>query len=140
MSDKYFVDTNVLVYAFDSSEPTKQHIAQQLLETWGSAGNLTLSTQVLQEFFVTITRKLKPPLSPELAYELVENFAYYPLVQIDTKTILAAIQRHQSDNVSFWDALIIEAALLSDCSILLSEDMQAGLMIDDQLKIQNPFK
>ncbi len=80
MSDKYFADTNVLVYSFDTCDPAKQQVAQTLLETLGSAGNLTLSTQVLQEFFVTVIRKLKPPLTPEYAYELVENFACYPLM------------------------------------------------------------
>ncbi len=70
MSDKYFVDTNVLVYVFDTSEPDKQKIAHNLLDTLGCASNLTLSTQVLQEFFVAVTRKLKPPLAAETAYEL----------------------------------------------------------------------
>ncbi|MBT8421337.1 MAG: hypothetical protein KJO08_10840 [Gammaproteobacteria bacterium] len=67
MNDKYFADTNLLVYAFDNREPNKQQIAQSLLNTFGSAGNLTLSTQVLQEFFVAVTRKLTPPLSSETA-------------------------------------------------------------------------
>jgi len=139
MSDKRkFADTNVLVYAFDSSEPKKQKIAQNLLKNDGSKGRIVLSTQVLQEFFVVITRKLPKPLSVDDAYKAVSNFAEYPLVQVDKFLILRAIKRSSSDNVSFWDALIIEAALQTDCEILLSEDMQTGRKID-QLTIENPF-
>jgi len=139
MNDKYFADTNILVYAFDNRDPVKQKISQNLLETIGSTGNLTLSTQVLQEFFVTITRKLKPSFSIATAYELVENFTYYPLVQITPTHILSAIQRHERETVSFWDALIIEAALHSHCTILLSEDMQRNQLIENRLLIHNPF-
>ena len=139
MNDKYFADTNILVYAFDNRDPVKQKISQNLLETIGSTGNLTLSTQVLQEFFVTITRKLKPPFSIATAHELVENFIYYPLVQVTPTHILNAIQRHEREKVSFWDALIIEAALHSHCTILLSEDMQSNQLIENRLLIHNPF-
>jgi len=140
MSDKYFADTNILVYAFDKREPEKQQIAQEILITLGSSYNLTISTQVLQEFFVTITRKLQPAFSFEVAYELVEEFACYPIVEINFQMILAAIKRNQQGYVSFWDALIIEAALKNNCNILLSEDMQDGQFIDNQLIIKNPFK
>lgn len=140
MNDKYFADTNILVYAFDNRDPVKQKIAQNLLETIGSTGNLVLSTQVLQEFFVTITRKLKPPFPISTAYELIENFACYPLVQITPTHILNAIQRHEQEKVSFWDALIIEAALFSHCTILLSEDMQDNQLIENKLRIYNPFQ
>lgn len=134
-----FADTNVLVYAFDTSTPDKQRIAQQLLQQEGSRGKLILSTQVLQEFFVTVTRKLPQPLSLETAYEAVRNLAEYPLVQVDKNLILRAIQRQGIDQFSFWDALIIEAALQSHCEILLTEDLQAGQHIEGQLTVINPF-
>jgi predicted nucleic acid-binding protein len=99
----FFVDTNVLVYAFDTSTPDKRRIAQQLLQLEGNHGRLILSTQVLQEFFVTVTRKLPQPLSLEIAYEAVRNLAEYPLVQIDKNLIpgnndwiLIRICRHSS--------------------------------------------
>jgi len=92
----------------------------------------------LQEFFVVVTRKLPKPLSIDDAYNAVCNFAEYPLVQIEKYIILRAIKRSDSDCVSFWDALIIEAALQSDCDILLTEDMQSGRKIDG-LTIENPF-
>lgn len=138
MSDKKFADSNVLVYAFDGSDSKKQNIAQNLLKKEGSQGKLIISTQVLQEFFVVVTRKLSKPLSVDEAYHAVSNFAEYPLVQIDKNLILRAIKRSDSDSVSFWDALIIEAALQSDCETLLSEDMQSGRKIDG-LTIVNPF-
>jgi len=92
----------------------------------------------LQEFFAVVTRKLPKPLSVDDAYNAVYNFAEYPLVQVDKFLILRAIKRSDSDKVSFWDALIIESALQSDCDILLSEDMQTGRKIDE-LTIENPF-
>jgi len=87
---------------------------------------------------VVVTRKLPKPLSVDDAYNAISDFAEYPLVQVDKFLILRAIKRTSSDNVSFWDALIIEAALQSDCKILLSEDMQTGSKIDE-LTIENPF-
>ena len=78
-------------------------------------------------------------LTKETAEEIVNDFAEFPLVQVDKAIILRAMKRHQSDTFSFWDSLIAEAALQSGCSQLLSEDMQNGLMIDS-LTINNPFK
>lgn len=138
MTDKYFADTNVLVYAFDSSEPAKQSIAEQLIDTHGSSGSLVVSTQVLQEFFNIVTRKLAEPLSIDDAYDLVQQFGVYPMVQISPELILRAISRYRDDAFSFWDALIVEAALQADCRVLLSEDMQDGRRIG-QLLIRNPF-
>jgi predicted nucleic acid-binding protein len=140
MNDKWFGDTNVLVYAFDNSEPEKQEKAKKLLITKGAEGKIVLSTQVLQEFFVVVTRKLNPPLSEDLAYKAVCDFAEYPLVLIDKLfLILRAIKSAESDGFSFWDALIVEAALQSECKILLTEDMQHGRSIDG-LRIENPFR
>ncbi|MDD5392467.1 MAG: PIN domain-containing protein [Thiothrix sp.] len=138
MNAKYFVDTNVLVYAFDSSEPEKQQVALQILEEQGSNGDLMLSTQVLQEFFVTVTRKLAKPLSIEDAYACVQQFSIYPMVQITSELVLRAISRTRDDAFSFWDSLIVEAALQANCRILFSEDMQDGRQIG-QLTIRNPF-
>lgn len=138
MSVKYFADTNILVYAFDSSEPEKQEIAQQMLERYGNAGELMLSTQVLQEFFVTVTHKLTKPLSAETAQSLVRSFSLYPVVQVMPDLIQSAIERYRQESFSFWDSLVVEAALAGDCQILLSEDMQDGREIG-QLRIENPF-
>jgi predicted nucleic acid-binding protein len=138
MNAKIFIDTNILVYAFDSSEKEKQDITQNLLSKEGVTGEIALSTQVLQEFFAIVTRKLKEPLSIENASKTIQFFSVYPLVQISPKLIFQAINRHQNESFSFWDALIVEAALQADCKILLSEDMQSGRQIG-KLKIVNPF-
>lgn len=138
MNAKVFIDTNILVYAFDSSEQEKQAIAQNLINAEGATGEIVLSTQVLQEFFVIVTRKLKTPLSIDDASKTVQLFSAYPLIQISPKLILKAIERHRDESFSFWDALIVEAALESNCKVLLSEDMQDGRRIG-KLEIRNPF-
>ena len=138
MNDKAFFDTNVLVYAFDINEPVKSAISKKLVHEFGNDGNLVLSTQVLQELYVTLTRAGKALLTLEDAEEIVNDFAEFPLVQVDKNIISRAIKRHQSKVFSFWDALILETALQSGCSQLLSEDMQDGLKIDS-LTIRNPF-
>ena len=138
MSDKVFFDTNVLVYAFDKSEPEKGIIARQLISDFGTDGNLVLSTQVLQEFYVVVTKIGKLMLSREEAENIVNEFAEFPLVQVDMAIISRAMKRHQSKIFSFWDSLIVEAALKLGCSQLLSEDMQDGLVIHS-MTIRNPF-
>ncbi len=138
MSDKAFFDTNVLVYAFDKSEQEKNAISKNLIHNFGRDGNLVLSTQVLQEFYVTLTRVGKELLTQEEAGEIVNDFAEFPLIQVDKDIISRAMKRHQSKAFSFWDAMIVEAALASGCSQLLSEDMQDGLVIGS-LVIRNPF-
>ena len=93
-------------------------------------------TQVLQEFFVT--KKLMQPFPKEIAYQVVQSLAEYLLVEINAPIILKTIRRHQTDNFSFGDALIVEAALNAGCYVLLSKDMQENRKID-VLIIQNPF-
>jgi predicted nucleic acid-binding protein len=138
MSGRAFFDTNVLVYAFDQGEPNKRDIAKRLISEYGAAGNLVLSTQVLQEFYVVTTQKLTQPLSKEIAAEVVNELSEFPLVQIDKSLINQAMIRHREEPFSFWDCLIVEAALLFDCSFLITEDMQNGRCIDN-LDIRNPF-
>ena len=129
MTDKTFFDSNVLVYAFDKSESKKGAIAKQLIGEFGAEGNLVLSTQVLQEFYVCVTRVGKSKLSREEAESIVNDFAEFPLIQVNKNIISQAMKRHQSQVFSFWDSLIVEAALHSGCSQLLSEDMQDRLMV-----------
>ena len=138
MSDKTFFDTNVLVYAFDKSEPKKGAAARRLIHVFGMDGNLVLSTQVLQEFYVTVTKTGNSMLTREEAEEIVNDFAEFPLVQVNKAIISHAMKRHQSENFSFWDSLIVEAAIQSGCTQLLSEDMQNG-QIFGSLTIHNPF-
>ena len=87
MTGKVFFDTNVLVYAFDSAHPRKQTIARNLIRNYGSSGNLYLSTQVLQEFYVVTTRVKRQLLTKELASEVVGDLAEYPVVTLDSHLI-----------------------------------------------------
>ena len=134
-----FFDTNILIYAVDHTDPIKRKKAGELLEREAGAGNAIISTQVLQEFYSASTLKLKRPLNKLVAEEIAEELMALPVKQVDTTIIRAAIKRNQTDQVSFWDALIIETALRAGARILWSEDMQHDREIDG-LKIQNPFK
>lgn len=133
-----FFDTNILVYLFDQDAPDKQRLAQLLLQSEGGKGTAVLSTQVLQEFYVTVTRKLAHPLSPEDAERAVQKLVMLPVTQVDASLVLAAIRRSQALRFSFWDALIVEAAIVSGAQRLLTEDLQHGQRIDG-LEIHNPF-
>ena len=136
---KSFMDSNVLVYLFDQDTPRKKAAAQGLLQAEGAAGNILLSTQVLQEFYVTVTRKLARPLRPDTAFEVVNQLAALPLVVIDPPLILSAIRRSRQDSISFWDSLIIDAALKGGAERLCSEDLQHGRIVDG-MRIENPFR
>jgi len=135
---KSFVDSNVVVYLFDQDSPKKKAAAQRILQTEASVGNILLSTQVLQEFYVTVTRKLAKPLKPETALEAVTRFSAFPLVIVDMPLILSAIRRSQTDSISFWDSLVIDAALKGGAQRLWSEDLQHGRMVNG-MRIENPF-
>ncbi|HET9211844.1 MAG TPA: PIN domain-containing protein [Thermoanaerobaculia bacterium] len=137
MSARSFFDSNILVYSDDASAPEKQARALDLLESCRVAGTGVISTQVLQEYFVTSTKKLKIPA--EVARRKTELFSHFDLVRIGVEDILAAIDLHREHQISFWDALIIRAAIRSRCSVLLSEDLQDGRKIGG-LEIVNPFR
>lgn len=135
---KFFFDTNVLVYLFDTDSPDKRRKARALFQKHAEAGDILLSTQVLQEFYVTVTRKLARPLDATAATEAVTRFAELPLVQIDTKLVLSAIHRSRDSQLSFWDALIVQAAIEGHATTLYSEDMQQGQVFDG-VRVVNPF-
>jgi predicted nucleic acid-binding protein len=135
---KFFFDTNVLVYLFDADSPAKRKQARALFQRHTEAGDILLSTQVLQEFYVTVTRKLARLLDAAAASEAVSSFAQLPLVQIDSALIVSAIHRSRNNQLSFWDALIVQAAIEGRASTLYSEDMQHGQMLDG-LRLLNPF-
>jgi predicted nucleic acid-binding protein len=133
-----FIDTNVLVYAHDRSETRKQPLAQALLDDLWRQRTGTLSTQVLQEFYVVATRKFDPPLRRAAAREIVALYSQWPTVQVDIALILAASKLDERHTLSFWDALIVEAARRAGATSLLTEDLQTGRQIGD-VKINNPF-
>ena len=138
-SEVVFVDTNVLVYAHDASETTRQPVAQAALsELWRSRSG-ALSTQVLQEFYVVATRKFDPRMSRREARDLVDAYSNWQNVQIDVPLILAASELEERHTLSFWDALIVEAARRTAVTRLVTEDLQAGRWIAGML-IDNPFE
>jgi predicted nucleic acid-binding protein len=139
MSGRVFVDTNVFVYLFASDEPDKQTTARGVLVRAAGETRLVVSTQVLQEFYVSVTRKLAQPLPPSQAVEATRRLAAYQVIQVDPPMIFRAIAASQQEKVSFWDALIIRAALESGCELLLSEDLQHGRRLES-LRIENPFR
>jgi predicted nucleic acid-binding protein len=133
-----FLDTNVLLYLFDNSVPERKARAQEVFSEEVEAGRAFLSTQVLQEFYVNVTRKLASPLPEEVAEEMARDLARLPLLRVDESMILSAIKRHRSMSFSFWDALILEAALEGGADRLLTEDLQHGQKIEG-LSVENPF-
>jgi predicted nucleic acid-binding protein len=133
-----FFDTNVLVYLFDASAPRKKARAQELLKKAVGEGLALLSTQVLQEFFVAVTRKLSTPLSHDHADRAVRDLTKLPTTQIDAEMILKAIETMHRYRLSFWDSLIIQAALHGGATILYTEDLQHGQIIET-LSVENPF-
>jgi predicted nucleic acid-binding protein len=136
MSDRSFFDTNILVYADDKAAPKKQRRAIELVAQHWRAGTGVLSLQVLQEYFVTITRKLR--VDAKIARRKVELLAEFDLVVPDLDDILAAIDLHRLHGFSFWDALVLRAAKEAACIVLFSEDLQPGRIVDG-VQIVNPF-
>jgi|tagenome__1003787_1003787.scaffolds.fasta_scaffold20680073_2 predicted nucleic acid-binding protein len=138
MRDRIFLDTNVLVYLYDNDAPEKQARSRSILEQGRERFRLIISTQVLQEFYVTVTRKLSLALSDGEILQAMRGLQEFPAVQINVPMIFDAIKLGRRYQISFWDALITQAALVAGCSRLLTEDLQNGLRIDG-LTIENPF-
>jgi len=139
MSDKtkVFFDSNILVYFADGADPKKQQIAEKLIKNAVINDNGVISTQSLQEFFAATTRKLL--CTKEKAKEYVENFSNsFTVEQISVPLILKAINISIKNQFSFWDSLILSAAIQSGCIICYSEDLTNGQIVDG-LKIVNPF-
>ena len=137
--DKVFLDTNIIIYAYDVSAGEKHNIAKKIfVELWDS-GFGVISTQVLQEFFVTITQKIPKSLDKRLAKDIVSDLLKWDVVVNDGESIIEAIEILLRYGYSFWDSLIIEAAIRGGAAVLLSEDLSHGQIIDG-VTIKNPFK
>ena len=132
-----FVDANILVYAFDASAGTKQAAARQLLERFWASGCGCLSVQVLQEFFVTVTRKVPQPLPVDEAAGRVREFAAWKVFTPTAEDVLAAIALQQA-HLNFWDAMVVQAASELGCDLLWTEDLNDGQLLRG-VRIRNPF-
>lgn len=137
MSVRSFLDTNVLVYTDDGDAPSKQEAALDLVESASIGGWGVVSTQVLQEYFAVVTRKLGLPA--DVARAKVEIFGRLDVAIIELADILAGIDLHRLHGIGFWDGLIIQAARSAGCRILYTEDLQHGRRFDG-LEVVNPFR
>jgi len=137
MSDKTFVDTNVLIYAHDVDAADKHEIAKQTLHELWRRRTGVLSTQVLQEFYVNVTRKIATPLSKNSARTVVNSYVIW-CVDNSAAEVLSAFRIEDEARIGFWDALIIAAALKAGANRILSEDLNAGQRISG-VWIENPF-
>ncbi|MDI6769279.1 MAG: PIN domain-containing protein [Anaerolineales bacterium] len=134
-----FVDSNILVYAYDLSQGEKHEQAKALLLSLWESGLGCVSIQVMQEFYVNVTRKSEFPLSQEQAAQVIHDFSDWKVHRPAITDVLSAIELHQRYQISFWDAMILQSARQSDCGIVWSEDLSdseeyAGI------KVVNPFK
>ena len=136
MNERTFLDTNILLYAEDARVPAKQERAREVIAALVTDRSAVISTQVLQEFFVIATKKLK--LTAEAAQDSVATYAQLDVVIVQPALITSAIQLHRLHAISFWDALIVRAAADAGCTKLLSEDLQHQRAFDS-LVIENPF-
>jgi len=133
-----FVDTNVLLYAYDTTAGRRHDAARQLVMRLGRSRSGALSVQVLQEFYVNAVRKIAKPLTTAAARGRVKAFALWPTHVPQTRDILAAIDLADSAQISFWDATILRSASEMGCTTLWTEDLNAGQVVAG-VRIVDPF-
>lgn len=126
MPDKYFVDTNILLYAHDRSAGLRHERARQLVEQLWASGQGVLSTQVLQELCIILRRKIARPLPVEEMRGIIQDYLSWEIVINDSASVLQALEIELRYQTSFWDALILQAAESSGAAILYSEDLATG--------------
>jgi len=131
-----FLDTNIVVYAFDGADPAKQRTAIEVLET---GDRLVVSTQVLLETWWVLTRRLAEPLDEDHASKIIDELGALPVVSTDPELVRRAIETGRRFEIAVWDALIIEAARVSGCRRILSEDLQSGQDFAGVM-VENPFE
>jgi predicted nucleic acid-binding protein len=136
--DKIFIDTNILVHGHDVDAGQKHQIARStLVELWEQRTGV-MSVQVLQEFYVTMTRKVLRPLPPNKVRNIIQDYFSWHIEMNDPLSVLVASRIEENYRISFWDALIVATASKANVSKILTEDLQAGRLIEGIL-IENPF-
>ncbi len=138
MAQQYFVDTNILVYAHDRSAGKKHDRARELVEQLWNTGEGVLSTQVLQELCVTLRRKVAHPLSSGDLRMLVQDYLSWQVVVNTPESVLRALEIESHHKISFWDAMIVQAAEAAGAEVLYSEDLGAGQKFGP-LRVVNPL-
>ena len=140
MIAEVLLDTNVLVYAYERSEPAKQQRASDLLNALLAKAVVKISTQVLAEFFVTITRKLSAPLALDMARERVQRYMLLcDVVDVTRATVVEAMRGAREYRLQYWDAQIWAAARLAGIGLVFSEDFHHGAVLDG-VRFINPFR
>jgi len=138
MSGRIFVDTNVLIYAHDIQAGRKQEKASQILGGLWQSKTGVLSTQVLQEFYVNVTRKIPSPLKRSTARDIIRQYSVWPVIGPDADMIVQASELEERHALSFWDAMIVAAARKAGAERILTEDLNHGETIDGVM-VENPF-
>jgi len=136
--DLQFVDTNVLIYAHDTTAGEKNSRARQLITDLWESGLGCLSVQVLQEFYVNVTEKVAKPLSSDVAAQIVSDLSAWQVHSPGVEDVLDAIRMQRRYQMSFWDAMIVVSAIELGCTTLWSEDLNPG-QVYDQVKVATPF-
>lgn len=137
--DRAFIDTNVLIYAHDSTAGDKHERARRILEDLWESRTGFLSVQVLQEFFVNVTRKIPKPLSASEAKEVIADLSRWRVHVPGADDVLGAIGVHLKTSISFWDAMFVRSAAEMGCDVLYSEDLNDGQRYAGVL-VKNPFR
>lgn len=139
MSDRVIVDTNILVYAYDADAGEKRVKAAAIIDTLWDQSTGVLPTQVLAEFFITITRRVKRPLSLDDARQIIEDYrAGWTILTTTPDTVLLAIDGVKNNQLSFWDAMVWASAVINGVPAIYSEDMQHGQTLRG-VRIENPL-
>lgn len=137
--DRRFVDTNILIYAHDTSAGVKHERARALLEELWETRDGCLSVQILQEFFVNVTRKIPKPLDLATAKEIVADLSRWHMHVPAADDVLGAIGLHERIGISFWDAMMVRSAIEIGCKVIYSEDLNHGQSYDGA-RVENPFR
>jgi predicted nucleic acid-binding protein len=139
MNVEHFVDTNILVYAHDKSAGRRHEIAKALVSTLWEQKNAAISTQVLQEFYATVSKNVLNPGDSKTARRWLTNYLQWQVIDNDGASVLRAIDIEQRHQLSFWDAMIVQAAILSGAKTLFSEDLNNGQKYG-RVTVQDPFQ
>jgi predicted nucleic acid-binding protein len=137
MTATEFLDTNVLVYAYDLNDRRKQHIAQELLQRAVSS-EIATSSQVLAEFAATLLHKMKPIVQPAALIDILNAFGPIPLIPLDDHIVVRAVQAHAQYGLHFYDGMIVAAAERGGCQKIWSEDLNPGQKYFN-VPVENPF-
>ncbi len=136
--NKSFIDTNIVIYAYDVTAGKKHKVARTIITDLWDSGLGVISTQVLQEFFVNVVQKIPKPMEKQQAKEIVRDFLKWQVVVNTGDSIIDAIDICVRFGYSFWDSMIVEAAIKGGATVLISEDLQDGQVVSG-VTIKNPF-